>query len=384
MKSWQVFLTVLVLGLASVSPAGAEYIVHYSSGGYDAPFVEGVNVHTTTSALQIIRVKNLERVKFYAGDEALTAALAAMDYPVPPGSLSTLNTVELGGDPHQVAAEKAYRKYRKLHYPRTVAVVRGDIPVDALPLIAYAKRNRIPVLLTEQDSVPAPTIDTLQRLKPSKILLVGGEEAVSEEVEQQLAQIAPVERVGGATRYETATMLASLVDEPRTIVVTDGTRPSEDTAFLAWVYRAPVVYVKPGEVPPATAEYLRNNSVAGSRAVRLVLAGVNASLIQELAGLIESPYLKGELVVRVRNGDDERLYVEAKAGLGYRGEYVNPGVTKEYTPLRLAPGRYTVRITWLDPDLLEMSSMEKEVRINPGRRTVLEVEIPRVTRDSSY
>jgi len=380
-KSWQALL--VVLGLALVPQVSAEYIVHYSSGGYEPPFVDGVNIHTTTSSLQIIKVRNLERVKFYAGDEALEAALAAMDYPVPPGSVATLNTQELAGDAYQLAAEKALRKYRKLHYPREVAVVRGDLAVDALPLIAYAKRSRMPVLLTEQDSVPAATIEALERLKPSKILLVGGEEAVSREVEQQLSEIAPVERLGGATRYETAAMLAGLVEEPEVIIVTDGTAPSEDTAFLAWAYRAPVVYLRQDSIPEATASYIKNNSVAGTRAVKLVLAGVNTSLAQELAALIESPYLSGELVVKVRNSDDERLYVEVKAGLGYRGEYVASGSTKEYKPLRLEPGRYTVKITWLDPDLLDMSSMEREVRINPGRRTVLSVEIPRVTRDTA-
>jgi putative cell wall-binding protein len=76
----------------------------------------------------------------------------------------------------------------------------------AAPLAAFGGR---PILLVETDSVPGDTRQALTDLAVDAALVVGGPGAVSEAVVDDLrAGGVAVERVAGATRYETAALLA--------------------------------------------------------------------------------------------------------------------------------------------------------------------------------
>jgi len=68
-----------------------------------------------------------------------------------------------------------------------------------------------PVLLTAPEALPAVTESELRRLRPARIVLLGGTGAVSGAVEARAATIAPVTRVAGADRYATAAALARAV-----------------------------------------------------------------------------------------------------------------------------------------------------------------------------
>lgn len=78
---------------------------------------------------------------------------------------------------------------------------------DALTASARAGAEGAPVLLTRSDNLPRETQDALAILNPSSITIVGGHASVNALVEYQLSQIAPVTRVGGSSRYETAANL---------------------------------------------------------------------------------------------------------------------------------------------------------------------------------
>ena len=68
-----------------------------------------------------------------------------------------------------------------------------------------------PLLLVEQDDVPAATMRTLQRLRPGRIVVLGGPTAVSQDVRDRLASLTdgPVQRVAGPDRYATAAAIAA-------------------------------------------------------------------------------------------------------------------------------------------------------------------------------
>ena len=79
---------------------------------------------------------------------------------------------------------------------------------DALAAAAAGGALGGPVLLVPGTSVPDEVVTELGRLNPDRIVVVGGTAVVSDGVLGILDGIAPAERIGGASRYDTAARIA--------------------------------------------------------------------------------------------------------------------------------------------------------------------------------
>ena len=91
-----------------------------------------------------------------------------------------------------------------------VYVASGESFADALAAAPVAAIQDAPLLLTQRDTLPAATSQELDRLKPERIVVVGGSSAVSDPVVTALRSHATtVTRVAGNDRYETGTLLTS-------------------------------------------------------------------------------------------------------------------------------------------------------------------------------
>ncbi|WP_256838141.1 S8 family serine peptidase [Ornithinimicrobium faecis] len=129
----------------------------------------------------------------------------------------------------RVAGENRYETAAKIaaEYPdgvNTVYVMTGETFADALTGAAPASEGRIPgtvnmftadgspapALLVKADKVPAATRAALQAIDPDHLVILGGEEAISADVEAELATYGEVDRVAGQDRYETATLLSQM------------------------------------------------------------------------------------------------------------------------------------------------------------------------------
>ena len=94
-----------------------------------------------------------------------------------------------------------------------IIVTENDFP-DALSASSFASINKFPILLSDKDSLPQPTIDLLQKIKPSKIFVIGGEGAISESALSQIKSITnimsddSVKRIWGSDRYATSLEIA--------------------------------------------------------------------------------------------------------------------------------------------------------------------------------
>jgi putative cell wall-binding protein len=97
-------------------------------------------------------------------------------------------------------------------YPtgRVVYVTTGRNFPDALASSARAGQTGNPVLLTEQGYLPSETKAELNRIRPSRIYVVGGGAAVSGAVVDQLKGYTSgtVSRLSGTNRYGTAAKVA--------------------------------------------------------------------------------------------------------------------------------------------------------------------------------
>ncbi|HYD08884.1 MAG TPA: cell wall-binding repeat-containing protein [Acidimicrobiales bacterium] len=94
----------------------------------------------------------------------------------------------------------------------TVYVATGESFPDALAGASAGALNDAPVLLVTKDDVPSETQAEIQRLAARQIVILGGTNAVSPAVEQELRSglLAPpsVTRIAGADRYATSVELS--------------------------------------------------------------------------------------------------------------------------------------------------------------------------------
>ncbi len=108
-----------------------------------------------------------------------------------------------GADRYEVAAATSASTFAA-GAPIAYIATGGTFP-DALAAGPVGGHRGGPVLLTRSDLLVTPTINELKRLKPERIVILGGTGSVSSAVEQQLRTYAPsVSRIGGADRYVVA------------------------------------------------------------------------------------------------------------------------------------------------------------------------------------
>ena len=176
-----------------------------------------------------------------------------------------------GADRYATAAELS----RVSHNPgvRVAFIASGTTFADALTAAPAAARWDSPLLLTAPGELPQSVATELQRLKPQKIVVVGGEIAVSAAVQKQLAAWAPlVERVAGADRYETAVRVAQTqFDEcPSLHVATGRAFPDALSAgSRAGRYSGPLLLLdgSQAQIPDSVAAYVAE---AGCRSAVVV------------------------------------------------------------------------------------------------------------------
>jgi hypothetical protein len=89
-----------------------------------------------------------------------------------------------------------------------VYIVTGVNFPDALGVGPASALNRGPILMVTKTSIPNPTKNELSRLNPDRIVVVGGTAVISPSVESQLRAWAPVTRIAGSNRYETAALVS--------------------------------------------------------------------------------------------------------------------------------------------------------------------------------
>lgn len=88
-----------------------------------------------------------------------------------------------------------------------VIVARADNPADALSSASLSGSIDAPILLTDPNTLQQNVIDEIRRLNAKNIYILGGTGAVSGRVELSLKSLGKVKRLGGPTRFETASII---------------------------------------------------------------------------------------------------------------------------------------------------------------------------------
>lgn len=195
-------------------------------------------------------------------------------------ALATESTIRLGGaDRFETAALVSAATFSP--NVEVVYVATGANFADALAAGAAA-RGRGPVLLATRDGIPDATATELTRLRPRRIVVLGGTSAVAQSVQTSLAgyTTGSVSRVGGADRYATAANLSRSTYAAGVLVVYVATGTGFADALSAAALGAPVLLARPLCVPASTkAELDRLDPV------RVVVLGGTAALSDDVRRL---------------------------------------------------------------------------------------------------
>lgn len=189
----------------------------------------------------------------------LVAVLVTVALATPATAISDVTPARVEG-PNRVATAAAIAG---LAFPagtdHAVLAFSGDYH-DALAGAAYAGARNAAMLLTRSNEVPAETRQALQDLGIESITLLGGLEAISEEVSAELSEDYEVTRIGGDDEFETAGGLAletvAITGSLPTVAGLSTVMLASTASFadalaasgIAYFFKMPVLYTTPAEL----------------------------------------------------------------------------------------------------------------------------------------
>lgn len=156
--------------------------------------------------------------------------------------------------------------------PSKAAVVASgtDFP-DALAASSLAGHLNAPILLTDPKSLSNETANELNRLDANAIFVIGGNKAVSHNVENEIRATHPsatITRLAGNTRFDTAhsiyNELATLGAKPQTAIISTGFNFADALSISPYSYMqsAPFFLSSQSGLDEASLNTLRNFQTA--------------------------------------------------------------------------------------------------------------------------
>ena len=125
-----------------------------------------------------------------------------------------------------------------------VIVASGENFPDALAAASLAGQLGAPIVLTGSNDISNEAAQQLASLNPKKVYIVGGTAAVSSKVENWLKARYGVERLAGATRYDTAQKIAGALSKSSdTVIIATGESYADALSISPYAYTtgSPVV-----------------------------------------------------------------------------------------------------------------------------------------------
>lgn len=163
-----------------------------------------------------------------------------------------------GSSRYDTAADISKATYDKAD---TVVLAYSMNYADALAGVPLAAKLKAPILLTNTDSLDPAALAEIKRLGAKEVLILGGENAISKQVEQKLEkENIATKRIAGATRFGTASQIAQKLNtKPTDVFFVYGFNYADalSVSTAAAQKNAPVIYLTTdGELNADTAAYL--------------------------------------------------------------------------------------------------------------------------------
>jgi putative cell wall-binding protein len=208
-------------------------------------------------------------------------------------------------------------------------LARGDDFPDALAASSLAGQVNGPVLLTPRAELHPAALKALQGLQTRRVFLIGDAGALAANVEAELrSQGFTTERIGGASRYDTATAIAAHDPTVRTlpsrgtaVFLTSGEAFADALAVspLSYATKVPVLLTRRASLPQETEDLLRARQIN-----RVVIIGGSGAVSTAIEDRLTALQIGHERVA----GPDRATTASAVAWwardvLGWQGAHAN-------------------------------------------------------------
>lgn len=225
-------------------------------------------------------LKNLKKdghIYILGGQGAVSSSY--VEYLTQKGYLGT-NIVRVGGvNRNETSVNIA--KTLNLTKGTPVVIANDSSFADALSISSKAGSSQMPILLTSKDTLNNEVENYIKDINPSKVYIVGGTGAVSEDVKNRIMEITALSdnkiiRLGGQTRYETSEKINNYFYDNsfREVYVANGDNFPDSlsgSAAAAFNNGAPLVLVS------------NNSYVTGARSINY-LTGNNTVILNIFGG----------------------------------------------------------------------------------------------------
>ena len=141
----------------------------------------------------------------------------------------------------------------------TIVLARGDNYADALAGVPYAHQLNAPILLTLTNNLYEETVAEIERLGAKKVVILGGESAISAKVAGELKTAGlTVDRISGSDRFETAAKIASEMGSSEKVVIANGMDFPDALSVAAHAAKAgiPILLTQVDKLPAKTSDAL--------------------------------------------------------------------------------------------------------------------------------
>ncbi len=243
----------------------ADYVILARSDNFADALTAGVLAKALNAPILLTKTRSLD-----GGVKAETSRLGAKEVILIGGNNALSNEVEgavkkgwkssrIGGaDRYETSALIAWRMAKLKGNPEKVILATGLNYADALSISPYAGKMAYPILLTKTNALPDVIKKTIQDMKVSSALVLGGKAALTDSVVKDIPQ--KIERIGGETRYETSAMIAErFFPKATTAYLASGEDFADALAAGPVAARAdvPVLLTKKADLPKAIAKHIQ-------------------------------------------------------------------------------------------------------------------------------
>lgn len=289
-----------------------------------------------------------------------------------------------GGDRYYTAAEimKEADVTSKHVFLVNGGLESDDQLADALAVGPASGRDQSPILLTLRNKVPQATIDALEGV--DQITIIGGNVAVSDQVERQLKDEGyQVDRVMGNDRYQTAVEISKkyFAGSQKSILVNDGRVSFADAlvgGYLGAKKDAPVLLTNVNQLSNHTKGYVDNKVsfsyvLGGAKSISLNVFNTLDEIIAPTRN-IESVETFGDVVVEF--GEAYKLPQKVEVGLSDKAVVTVPVEWADQDVDTTIPGVYKVEgdLDFSGVRNLEEAAKQKKATINIAVLKKIEVE----------
>ncbi|WP_181778179.1 S8 family serine peptidase [Rossellomorea aquimaris] len=147
-----------------------------------------------------------------------------------------------------------------------VILASGDSFPDSLAASPLGSHLDSPILLVKNNRLSESVKEELKRLNPSHVLMIGGGNAISHEVENEIKNLSiETNRIFGVNRYETAVAINDAIPYTtnKAFVVSGQNYPDAlSVASYSGSMQYPVLFVQKESVPQSVRTYMKENEIS--------------------------------------------------------------------------------------------------------------------------